>query len=332
MTDTELIVEPGRQDLVIRRTFDAPVELVWAAYTDPARVPAWWGGSRFDTRVVEMDVRRGGSWRFVTTNRTDGTGYAFRGVYHDVVPGESIVATFELEQGGPGYLQLTTDTFTEHDGATTLTSVVLFQSVEDRDGWVPTDMDSGIREATDRLAAVVRQASAAGAAAPADAALRLDVVASRTVDAPVERVWAAWTEPEGVRAWWGPAGWTCPEAVMDVRVGGSSRVTMRSPDGHDVHNLWTCSAVDAPRRLDFVLEFCDAAGRVVDPTELGLPPGIPVPVPHVLTFEELPAGGTRLTVTEHGYTSEATQQMSLAGLEQTLDKLVASVAGARPGG
>ncbi|MFS0699419.1 SRPBCC family protein [Cellulomonas sp. 179-A 4D5 NHS] len=330
MTDTELIVEPGRQDLVIRRTFDAPADLVWATYTDPVRVPAWWGGSRFDTRVDEMDVRRGGSWRFVTTHRTDGTEYAFRGVYHDVVPGERIVATFELEQGGPGYLQLTTDTFAEHDGATTLTSVVLFQSVEDRDGWVPTDMESGIRDATDRLDAVVRRASAP--AAPAHASPPLDVVASRTVDAPLERVWAAWTEPEGVRAWWGPAGWTCPEAVMDVRVGGSSRVTMRSPDGQDMHNLWTYSAVDAPHRLDFALEFCDATGRVVDPTELGLPPGIPVPVPHVLTFEALPSGLTRLTVTEHGYTSEVPQQMSLAGLEQTLDKLVASVAGARAGG
>ncbi|MGW6132476.1 SRPBCC domain-containing protein [Cellulomonas sp. NPDC055163] len=327
MTDTELIVEPGRQDLVIRRTFDAPADLVWAAYTDSARIPAWWGGSRFDTRVDEMDVRRGGSWRFVTTHRTDGTEYAFRGVYHDVVPGERIVATFELEGGGPGYLQLTTDTFAEHDGATTLTSVVLFQSVEDRDGWVPTDMETGIREATDRLDALVRQA-----AAPAHTSQRLDVVASRTVDAPVERVWAAWTEPEDVRAWWGPAGWTCPEAVMHVRVGGSSRVTMRSPDGHDMHNLWTYSAVDAPHRLDFALEFCDAAGRVVDPVDLGLPPGIPVPVPHVLTFEALPTGGTRLTVTELGYTAEATRQMSLAGLEQTLDKLVASVAGARAGG
>lgn len=161
---------------------------------------------------------------------------------------------------------------------------------------------------------------------------KLDVVARRTVDAPVERVWAAWTEPEGVRTWWGPAGWTCPEAVMDVRVGGASRVTMRSPDGHDLHNLWTYSVVDAPHRLELVLEFCDAAGRVVDPTELGLPPGIPVPVPHVLTFEALSPGRTRLTVTERGYPSEATRQMSLAGLEQSLDKLVASVAGARASG
>ena len=55
-------------------------------------------------------------------------------------------------------------------------------------------------------------------------------------------------------------------------------------------------------------------------------------MPHVLTFEALPSGLTRLTVTELGYTSAATQQMSLAGLEQTLDKLVASVAGARAGG
>lgn len=320
MTETELIVEPGRQDLVVRRTFDAPAHLVWAAYTDPALVPAWWGGTRFDTRVDRMDVRRGGSWRFVTTNRADGTEYAFRGVYHDVVPGERIVATFELEQGGPGYLQLTTDTLTEHDGATTLTSVALFQSVEDRDGWVPTDMESGIRAATDRLDAVIRDASTRSEQ-------RLDVVAHRTVDAPVERVWAAWTEPEGVRAWWGPSGWTCPDAAMDVRVGGASRVTMRSPDGHDLHNLWTYTLVDAPRRLEYVLEFCDASGRVVDPADLGLPPGIPVPVPHVVTCAPLPAGGTALTVTELGYASEAARDLSLAGLEQTLDKLVAGLTG-----
>lgn len=155
MTETQVIFEPGRQDVVVRRVFDAPAAVVFAAYTDPALIPVWWGASRFDTHVDEMDVRRGGSWRFVTTNRSDGSEYAFRGVYHDVVPASRIVSTFEFELGGPGYLQLTTDTFVQVADATTLTSVSLFASVEDRDGWIPTDMESGVRDSMQRLDAVV---------------------------------------------------------------------------------------------------------------------------------------------------------------------------------
>lgn len=155
MAETQVIVEPGRQDVVIRRTFEAPADVVFAAYTDPALIPAWWGASRFDTHVDEMDVRRGGSWRFVTRNRKDGSEYAFRGVYHDVVPASRIVSTFEFELGGPGYLQLTTDTFTPAETGTTLTSVVLFTSVADRDGWIPTDMEVGIRDSMDRLDVVI---------------------------------------------------------------------------------------------------------------------------------------------------------------------------------
>lgn len=151
MAETEIIFEPGRQDIVIRRVFDAPRDVVFAAYTDPTLIPKWWGSRRFTTEVDRMKVERGGEWRFITRNNVDGNEYAFRGVYHDVVAPDRIVATFEFELGGPGYLQLTSDTFEEIDGKTRYTSVSLFQSIEDRDGWIPTDMDTGIRESMDLL-------------------------------------------------------------------------------------------------------------------------------------------------------------------------------------
>lgn len=153
---TEIVVEPGRQDIVVRRVFEAPRELVFAAYTDPALIPRWWASRRFTTEVERMEVERGGQWRFVTRRAGDDTVYAFRGVYHDIVAPERIVATFEFECGGPGHLQLTTETFEEVAGGTRYTSVALFQSVEDRDGWIPTDMDKGIRESMDLFAALLR--------------------------------------------------------------------------------------------------------------------------------------------------------------------------------
>lgn len=154
MADTEIVVEPGRQDIVVVRVFDAPRQVVFDAYTDPALIPKWWGGSRYTTEVDRMEVQVGGQWRFRTV-KADGTSYGFRGVYHDVVSPQRIVSTFEFEPGGPGYVQLVTVSFDELDGQTRLTQVSLFESIDDRDGWIPTGMDEGIRESMALLADVV---------------------------------------------------------------------------------------------------------------------------------------------------------------------------------
>jgi uncharacterized protein YndB with AHSA1/START domain len=156
MARTEVIFEPGRQDIVVKRAFDAPRDVVFKAFTNPDLIPRWWGSRRFTTIVEQMEVRRGGQWRFITRNNQNGTEYGFRGVYHDVVPFERTVFTLEYEQGGPGYLQLVTDSFEESDGRTRYVSVALFSTVGDRDGWIPTDMDKGISESMDMIDELIR--------------------------------------------------------------------------------------------------------------------------------------------------------------------------------
>jgi uncharacterized protein YndB with AHSA1/START domain len=151
-----------------------------------------------------------------------------------------------------------------------------------------------------------------------------DLVVTRQFDAPVARVWRAWTAAEDVMRWWGPSGFTSPRAEMDVREGGTSLVAMRSPDGHDLYNTWTYQAIEPNRRLEFVLHFADEQGNRLDPASLGLPPGIPDGVLHVVTFTALNDSTTEMTVTEHGYASDQALEMSKAGLEQTLDKMAAT--------
>src|SRR5262245_61789530 len=107
-----------------------------------------------------------------------------------------------------------------------------------------------------------------------------DMVLRYRFDAPVERVWNAWIDPEQVKRWWGPQGFTAPVANMDVRKGGTSIVCMRSPDGHDMYNSWTYSAVVPHERLEFVNRFVDKDGNQISPSAVGLPPGIPDAVPH----------------------------------------------------
>ena len=147
-----------------------------------------------------------------------------------------------------------------------------------------------------------------------------DLEVRRAFDAPASALWAAWTESDAVRAWWGPQGFTCPVARMDVRVGGVSLVAMRTPDGVDLWNTWTYTRVDVGERLEFLLGFSDADGGAHDPQDLGFPPGIPREVPHVVTVQD-----GLLTVVERGYADAQTAELSRLGLESSLDKLAAAL-------
>lgn len=154
MSQTKIVAAPGKQEVILSRTFDAPRELVYEVYTDPKLMPEWWGPEKYGTRVDEMDVRRGGSWRFVNV---DGGGmeYAFRGVYHETLSPELLVYTNEFE-GMPGAVGLVTVTFEElPEEKTLLTEVNLFPSVDARDAAVQSGMAEGASETMNRLAALL---------------------------------------------------------------------------------------------------------------------------------------------------------------------------------
>jgi uncharacterized protein YndB with AHSA1/START domain len=147
------------------------------------------------------------------------------------------------------------------------------------------------------------------------------VDAVRDLDAPPEVAWRAWTDAAVLRRWWGPTGFICPTADLDVRVGGRSLVSMSAPDWNfpEMFSTWEYSRVDPPHRLEFVFRFTDAAGAELD--ESARPPGVPAEVAHTITFEPLEGDRTRMRVHEAGYASAEPLEMSRQGLEQSLDKL-----------
>ena len=147
---------------------------------------------------------------------------------------------------------------------------------------------------------------------------------TRTFDAPVETVWKQWSESENVMRWWGPTGFTSPLAKMDFREGGVSLVCMRAPKefgGFDMYNTWSYKKIVPHERIEFVLNFSDKDGNKLDPAKMGLPPGIPQDVPHIITFKSLGENKTEMTVNEYGYTTDTAVQTSKAGLDQCLDKM-----------
>lgn len=153
MAKTEYVIEPGKQEITITRVFDAPRELVFKAFTDPKLVPQWFGPRGYSTTVDKMDARPGGLWRFVQRNEK-GDEFAFRGVHHDVVAPERIVATFEFE-GVPGHVLLQTVNFEALGQKTRLVEQLVFQSVADRDGMVASGMQEGSNDSMDRMAEIL---------------------------------------------------------------------------------------------------------------------------------------------------------------------------------
>lgn len=79
--------------------------------------------------------------------------------------------------------------------------------------------------------------------------MTVSLLVRRTINAPVERVFAAWTQPEHLEKWWGPAGVTCSEAEVDLRVGGAIRIANTLPDGSTLWIEGTFEHVEPPTEL-----------------------------------------------------------------------------------
>ncbi|MGA7902426.1 MAG: SRPBCC domain-containing protein [Terrimicrobiaceae bacterium] len=160
--------------------------------------------------------------------------------------------------------------------------------------------------------------------------MKQDLVCTRVFDAPVERVWQAWSDPEHVKRWWGPEGFSCPVARMDFREGGRSLVCMRAPKefgGQDLYSTWTYTKIVPAREIEYLHHFADRDGNRVTPVTLGLPPDMPEEVRNAVTFKAVGNNETEITVTEFDWHAGQMMEMSRMGMEQCLDKMAASLAG-----
>jgi uncharacterized protein YndB with AHSA1/START domain len=144
-----VVTLPTETQILITRDFDAPRHLVYKAWTTPELIKRWWSGDHGTVTHAEVDLRVGGSWRYVMT-ANQGFEVAFHGEYREIVPNERIVST-EVFEGMPDAPALTTNTFTEKDGRTTLTLLVEHSSQVFRDAHVNSGMEDGMQESMDHL-------------------------------------------------------------------------------------------------------------------------------------------------------------------------------------
>lgn len=131
------------------RDFDAPLAVVWRAYTEPELIAQWLGPHGSLLEDVHFDPRSGGSWGF-THRGEDGSSFGFRGVLHSVDERRSMTQTFEFS-GVPGHVSLERADFEDLGERTRIRIHSIFQFLADRDGMVASGMEGGLAESYERL-------------------------------------------------------------------------------------------------------------------------------------------------------------------------------------
>jgi uncharacterized protein YndB with AHSA1/START domain len=145
-----VVTLPTHNQILITREFAAPKHLVYRAWTTPELIKRWWGGDRGEVTSAEVDLRVGGTWRYVMTAH-GGFEVAFHGEFREIADNERIVST-EVYEGMPEAAPaLTTVAFTEQGGRTTLSQLMQLDSQEVRDAIIASGMEGGMQEAMDHL-------------------------------------------------------------------------------------------------------------------------------------------------------------------------------------
>jgi len=135
---TKISAEDGKQELVITREFDLPLELLFKAHTEPEIVEQWMG-----TKVLKLESKKHGSYQFETTD-PKGNKYGFNGAIHEYIPNRKIVRTFEMENTPYG-VQLEFYEFEQLNQKTSrLKMHVIYESVAQRDQVLKLPFAQGI--------------------------------------------------------------------------------------------------------------------------------------------------------------------------------------------
>ena len=241
---TGTVLSPGKE-LTITRVLNAPIDLVWKVWTDPDHIKNWWGPNGFTNTIFEMDVKPGGNWEFIM-HGPDGKDYKNKSIFKEIIKHKRIVYEHLT---GPKFR--TTIEFTPQGKKTLLEWQMVFDTPEERDKTVKTfKADVGLKQNIFKLEGYLKNVSSEKV-----------MTMTRTIKASGEILFKAWIDPEQLKKWWGPKGFTNPVCNADATPGGEILIHMEAPDktiypmGGEFHEIVE------PERLVFTTAALDKNGN-----------------------------------------------------------------------
>jgi uncharacterized protein YndB with AHSA1/START domain len=280
-------------EIRITRIYDAPVEAVWDAWTDPEQTAQWWGPRGFTLTTHSKDLRPGGHWKY-TMHGPDGVDYPNVTRYFEVEPQKKLVYDHGGSDDRPPMFRVTV-LFSETGGKTRMDMTMSLPTPEAADETRKFIKKAGGDATWDRLAEYLKKESSG----------HEQFVITRTFDAPLDVMFQMWSDPQHFSKWIPPTGFEMQFIRSDIRLGGSTFyfMTGKGPAGEvKMYGRAEYLQIEQPGRLVYTQQFCDDQENV---TRHPMSPTWPATM---LTTVELAAEGTdrtRVTVSwePHGATT-----------------------------
>ncbi len=234
-------------EINIIRIYDAPVQAVWDAWTDPKQVAQWWGPRGFTITTHSKELKVGGIWHY-TMHGPDGTDYPNKTLYHEVLPRQKLV----YDHGGNDErapLFRVTVLFSEQAGKTKMDMTMSLPTAEEAAKTREFIKKAGGNATWDRLAEYL------GGSKPM-------FVINRSFEAPLELMFDMWTKPEHVVQWTAPTGSTMQYIKADIRPGGTSAYSMTGGMMGTLYGRADYITIQKPDLLVYTQQFTDAQGNV----------------------------------------------------------------------
>lgn len=268
-------------EIRIVRVYDAPVKLVWDAWTDLKHVERWWGPRGFTLTTKSKDLRPGGKWIY-TMHGPDGADYPNIATYHEVVKYEKLV----YDHGGNeerDKLFTVTVTFKEERGKTTMDMTMALPTADEAKAMKRFIKDANGNSTWDRL----------GEYLDAEAGGKDSFFINRSFDADIRTVFEMWVDPAHLSQWMGPKGSTMSFIRIDVREGGSSLFAMTDAEGQLMYGKIDYRNISPHHLLIYTQNFCDENGKLAKPP---FAPTWPDAMLTTVTFSAEGPAETRVTV------------------------------------
>lgn len=283
-------------EISITRVYDAPVEAVWDAWTDPEQTAQWWGPRGFTLTTHSKDLRPGGHWHY-TMHGPDGTDYPNHTVYFEVEEHAKLVYDHGGYEDRPPLFRVTV-LFSESGGKTTMEMTMALATPEAAEQTRQFIKQAGGNATWDRLAEYLDKETRG----------KDRFVINRSFDAPMETIFDMWTKPEHVERWMPPTGFEMQYLRADIRPGGISFYKMTNNKDVTMYGRAEYVEIRKPDRLVYIQQFCD------DKEQMARHPMAPTWPAYMLTTVEFAEEGperTRVTVTWEAHGDVTNEELAV---------------------
>jgi uncharacterized protein YndB with AHSA1/START domain len=269
-------------EIKISRVYDAPVKMVWDAWTDDKQVVQWWGPRGFTLTTHSKDLKPGGIWHY-TMHGPDGTDYVNKTLYHEVDKFERLV----YDHGGNDErapLFRVTAVFSEVKGKTKLEMSMALPTPEQAEETRKFIKAAGGNATWDRLAEFLEGKQSGN-----------DIfVINRSFDADINTMFEMWTNPKHFSKWLAPAGFNMEFIKADIKPGGSTFYFMSDASGNRMYGSANYLEINKPTSVVYTQQFRDKDGNIA---RHPMAPTWPESMRTTVLFTEEAPDQTRVTVT-----------------------------------